>query len=532
MSSSSLPGDREQSVSGIDPVAAQIEAEIADHLATSAEQLAAAGLAPAEARQHTQQKFGDVAAIGRRCWWIKQGDSLMFRGAIIGLIVVLCIALAATTIGSWQSQTRMADQMAALSEQLKALAERPAPAPAVPAPLEVKGMLYVSSPDQPAAGAEDYVSRVEDGEVIRRVTADQRGEYRTGPLTAGDYTLQANVQQPEPEGTTWIRPRGIQTAPIYVYPGLANPQVDLDVDWHFGRLQIETSRPLPKLEVDGKYTIESRLFVKVSTKYRRSHTWTIAYSTPVVWPAYVDRMRAPRELQDGKVGTSFYELLSNEDLSQPGGTLFFSPRGELPEGQATVVAAVLTDVFPVGYELKPISFAGGEAAGPGDVGTRNAWSRAAETAMLAGGPDSLREASAEDPNDDFAWATRIRGRTWLEHLRGGPQPSSPPRPDWHPVYVRGDLPAGTLVSIARGQVTKVRVEISPDIETRIRELVESKSDPDQFEAALAAVPPPFSRPGEPPSLESPFLTLAKVSVVGTQPLPPSEVEPATGDLPQ
>ena len=150
MSSPSLPGDRDQPATGVDPVAAQIEAEIADHLATSAEQLAASGLAPADARQQTQDKFGDVAAIGRRCWWIKQGDSLMFRGAIIGLIVVLCLALAATTIGSWQSQTRMADQMAALSEQLKALAERPAPAPVVPAPLEVKGQLYLGSPDQPA----------------------------------------------------------------------------------------------------------------------------------------------------------------------------------------------------------------------------------------------------------------------------------------------------------------------------------------------------------------------------------------------
>ena len=124
------------------------------------------------------------------------------------------------------------------------------------------------------------------------MTTDQRGEYRTGPLTAGDYTLQAKVLPQEPDGTVWPRPRGIQTAPIYVYSGVASPQVDLDVGWHFGRIQIETSRPLPKVEVEGKYTIESRLFVKASTKYRRSCSWTVSHSTPAAWPAYVDRVRA------------------------------------------------------------------------------------------------------------------------------------------------------------------------------------------------------------------------------------------------
>lgn len=528
MSSPSLPGDREQPASGVDPVAAQIEAEIADHLATSAEQLAAGGLTPADARLQTQEKFGDIAAIGRRCWWIKQGDSLMFRGAIISLIVVLCLALAATTIGSWQSQTRMADQMATLSEQLKALAERPAPAPAVAAPLEVKGQIYVGSPDKPAAEAEVYVSRVEDGEIIRRVTTDQRGEYRTGPLTAGDYTIQAKVLPQEPDGTVWTRPRGIQTAPIYVYSGVASPQVDLDVGWHFGRIQIETSRPLPKVVVDGKYTIESRLFVKASTKYRRSCSWTVAYSTPAAWPAYIDRVRPPREPQDERLGTWFYELLSNDDLSQPAGTVFFGPRGELPEGEATVVAAVLTDVFPVRYVLQPFTFPERDGRGPGAGGDRETWSRAAQFAR-DGGPDSLREASAEKPNDDFAWATRARGRTWLEHLRGGPQPGSPPYPDVYAVYSRNDLPAGTAVPIVRGQVTKVRVEIPTDIETRIRELVDSTSDPDKFEAALAPLPYQYSRPIAPPPLESPFLTLAKVSVVGTQPLPPSDADSAAAN---
>jgi 3-methyladenine DNA glycosylase/8-oxoguanine DNA glycosylase len=88
------------------------------------------------------------------------------------------------------------------------------------------------------------------------------------------------------------------------------------------------------------------------------------------------------------------------------------------------------------------------------------------------------------------------------------------------------------VPIARGQVTKVRVEIPPDIETRIRELVDSTPDPDKFEAALAPLRHQYSRATLSPPLESPFLTLAKVSVAGTQPLPQSDLEPVAGDSAQ
>ena len=115
---------------------------------------------------------------------------------------------------------------------------------------------------------------------------------------------------------------------------------------------------------------------------------------------------------------------------------------------------------------------------------------------------------------------------------GGPQPDTPPYPDVHAVYSRNDLPAGTTVPITRGQVTKVRVEIPPDIETRIRELVDSAPDPDKFEAALAPLRFEYSRATAPPPLESPFLTLANVSVVGAQPLPPADSDPATAESAQ
>ena len=135
------PGDE-------DPIASQIHAEIADHLATSAQQLQSHGLAPDQALQKSQEKFGDPAAIGRRCYWIKQGDTLMFRTAVIALLAILCVALGFTTISSVRSQRQMADQMTALAQQLKALAEQKIAAPAPPVeqpPQEISGQVYIET---------------------------------------------------------------------------------------------------------------------------------------------------------------------------------------------------------------------------------------------------------------------------------------------------------------------------------------------------------------------------------------------------
>src|SRR6266850_1710062 len=94
-----------------DPIAAEIRAEINDHLATTAEQLESQGLAADVAQQKSQEKFGDPATITRRCYWIKQGDALMFRAAVIVLLAILCVALGFTTFSGVRSQRRMAEQM-------------------------------------------------------------------------------------------------------------------------------------------------------------------------------------------------------------------------------------------------------------------------------------------------------------------------------------------------------------------------------------------------------------------------------------
>src|SRR5439155_19755999 len=130
-------------------------------------------------------------------YWIKQGDALMFRAALILLLAILCLALGLATFSSYRSQRQMDEQMAALAEQLQALADSQrtspsaAPIAAEPKPLEITGKVFIGSPDKPAADTEVMICRVSDGEIVRLAMTADDGSFRSGPLTPGDYTLVA-----------------------------------------------------------------------------------------------------------------------------------------------------------------------------------------------------------------------------------------------------------------------------------------------------------------------------------------------------
>jgi hypothetical protein len=272
-----------------DPVAAQIAAEIADHLATAAERLQARGVSPGEVQEKSQEKFGDAATISRRCYWIQQGDFLMFRGALIVLLSALAIGLAVTTVLSWRAQSRMAEQVNALTEQLKALAESqkaaplPAPVPPSPKPLEIIGRVYVGSPDKPATHTRITILDVKDGSRVRTVATDADGNFQSGPLGGGEYALLAETGQRLLGDRT---ERWVQSPPIGVYPGLDVPRQQFDTAYHAGQLAIEMSRPLPKLTVENRYTLDSRLLVKVYSSQDRAYLWISANDSPQAWPVY------------------------------------------------------------------------------------------------------------------------------------------------------------------------------------------------------------------------------------------------------
>src|SRR5205085_3442112 len=94
---------------------------------------------------------------------------------------------------------------------------------------------------------------------------------------------------------------------------------------------------------------------------------------------------------------------------------------------------------------------------------------------------------------------------WLEQLldqTGGPHPTQ---------NLLAIGPAGlsklgtdTKIPIRDGQRTRLRVEIPPDLESRLRTFLDSVTDPGQFNKAVLE--------------NNPFIRETKIEVVGTEPL--------------
>ena len=102
---------------------AEIDAEIVDHLCSAAEDLVRRGRSQEEAEAASRQRFGDVAWVRRKCWWIQQGELTMFRWLAIGLMSTLIVAVLALAAGGWRVQTALADRIAALTDELASMHE-------------------------------------------------------------------------------------------------------------------------------------------------------------------------------------------------------------------------------------------------------------------------------------------------------------------------------------------------------------------------------------------------------------------------
>lgn len=548
-----------------DPIAAEIQAEIADHLATAAEQLQSQGLTTGEAREKSQAKFGDAVSIGRRCYWIKQGDALMFRTAIIVLLTLLCCALGLVAYGGYRSQRQMAEQMAALAAELKAMADQqkavvatPPPA-AEPKPLEITGRVYIGSPDKPAANASLALIDLKDASGVRSFKADDAGHFQSGPLGGGDYALLTDTSEKLPDGA---RPWTVQSAPIAAYPGVEIPPQQIDIEHRFGRLSFETTRPLPQLRVEGRFTIESRLLVRVRSAQDRKAHWTRDLRQPKVWPIYIanqpwaDSAVASGGFTgwqaDNQTDREFYAVISPEQLATDlEGTIFRDVAGRFSPGNVAIAAAILTDIFPADYE-RPSIDAAVKAGGPmGRSAVRpeeKKWGRYANmpgvwrntrmqlrkarnsvpnrSATGLGGSATEQYAQSLagfDDDDEFYWLTKGLGNIWLDHLGG--KNDSPPLPYPHVIWPNW-LDIKVDVPVEAGQVTCLQIAVPPELESTIKELVETddgaqfsqitlgddSTDPTLGRSRNSKPRTPESRP------DSPLFRPAPLNVRGTRPL--------------
>jgi hypothetical protein len=341
------------------------------------------------------------------------------------------------------------------------------------------------------------------------VATDEQGRYRSGPLTAGDYTLVTALvgNAPYPD-------MGVQSGPLYLYPGAGSATCDLNAAYQGGRLALELPRPLAPLVVDDRYRIEQRLLVVVRLAGIRYLRWTTAADMPPSWPLY---LRMPSVAASGNSSSEsprFWELLGEQDVSnQLHGTQFLGQEGHIPAGKCTVSAVVLADVLPAG--MTP------PTTDPNLVGYPPIPD---SDPNLSTGPYRLRFPGSVGFDDAWTWYRKVFGAHWYRQL----QPSTPREfaPDEGArsflsfnLGLAGGRRDASEVPIQGGQVTRLRLTIPDDFLTRIRQIVDS--------AETAAAFADKTRQGD-----NPFVKRVQIEVAGFEPLETESAAPGTSELAQ
>jgi len=219
----------------------QLAAEFADHLSAATDEFVRGGKSADEAAQLALQRFGDVAKVKWSCWWIHNGEEVMFRTAGIALLSLLTIGVAVVGFGGWQLQRNLASRTEELSAQLESLSSTQQAMLAQQRPPEITGLAYLGDPSNPAKDVEIKVFRFSEepppslgftpsGVVTRRLRTDALGRFDSGILQAGEYCVLAPLLDPEgktdKQGSIFTQ---LQSRPLYLTAGIGKSKVDLDL---------------------------------------------------------------------------------------------------------------------------------------------------------------------------------------------------------------------------------------------------------------------------------------------------------------
>jgi len=303
-----------------DNIRDQIAAEIEDHLGLAAQAHTRRGTSVDEAREMAAAAFGDVEAIKRSCWWVQQGDQVMFRAVTVSLLAIICVGLAAVAFGGWRLSSRLEDLTAAL-DHLK----DPGDASAARNTPEITGFCYLKDRKRPAAGAQLELRQLPDMKVLRRLQADAQGRFRSGPVAPGDYCLLAPLIGPRNPEVNDAPLYWLQTQPVYVGEG-ANPDPVLDVHFAHGHALVELKTKLPSaIEVNGKIH-GIQVWINVEDDLVKL-PWDPSKPFPVKWPVV-----GPRE------EVSFSTQLQPEKFGVP--VLLSGFGSAMPVGRYRITAAI------------------------------------------------------------------------------------------------------------------------------------------------------------------------------------------------
>jgi hypothetical protein len=444
-------------MSHLDPTAEQISAELADHLAASAGELERRGIPAADAEAQAREKFGDVSAVSRQCYWVQQGDTIMFRRVTIALVVLLCVGLIATTANSWLAQSRLTQQLAQLNEQLASLTKTQETLQDRQKPLSITGLIYDGDKSKPVANHEVGIARLNDSAVVRRIKTDSRGIYDSGPLAAGDYfvfgTLTEDVKL-SGEGLQFV-----QGPPQYLYAGVGEVNADLDASYRpTGRIALKCSPPLQSIDVENRYRIVPSLMLTASSGRWRSFPWHPNRPQPPQWPLYVSILNSEGERADQREPDrvrrpSIWEIMTVEELNNLEGTLLRDPTCYFPDGNVYIGGLLVTDIVPL---TRPESAIADKQPVSAKVGSENFGRREALRFRLGGALAQKWIMSMPD----------VAGTALARQMAGNPSPSFAPIVQAQQIEVEA-------FTIASGEELRLRVELPPDWDAEIRAAVNS-----------------------------------------------------------
>jgi hypothetical protein len=248
----------------------QLAAEIADHLAAAAGEMVRRGKPEDEAARLALAQFGDVAKVKRQCWWIHNGEDVMFRTAGIALLSLLTIGVTVVGFGGWQLQRNLASRTEELSEQLATLTATQQAMLVQQRPPEITGSAYLGDPSKPAKDVEIQVFRfseeppnngmgaIASGVVARRLRTDALGHFDSGILQSGTYCLLGPLIDPDGKANKEeFLFTQMQSRPLYLTAGVGKSTVELDLAAS-GQIRLEATGIPNSVMIDDE---EVRVFV-------------------------------------------------------------------------------------------------------------------------------------------------------------------------------------------------------------------------------------------------------------------------------
>lgn len=176
-----------------DPLLAELQAEIADHLAELEEDCGRRGESPAVLQERVRQRFGDAERVIRKCRWEHRREIVFLRAAVVGLSALVLLVTGVFTVNQWRFQTRMDRQVERFVRQVAAVGEAQA---AQAPPGTLTGYAYSGQSDRPVAGARVsvYAEPIgRDAAQVRELVTDREGRFRSGGLPLGKYFVLASL---------------------------------------------------------------------------------------------------------------------------------------------------------------------------------------------------------------------------------------------------------------------------------------------------------------------------------------------------